>query len=149
MMRPAVKEIYRMGSAVIGLFCLCYAGAAHAEPNLREGLWEITIKMEMAGKPGDPFPPTTRTLCLKDKNKLPEQLQQDQACRITDTKTQGNEASWKMKCLSQESRITGSGSITYKGERFDGIIRVRVQRADAEPVKLMQRIEGRRSGECP
>ena len=152
-MKPADKAIRKFFLALIGLFCLCYAGAALAEPNIREGLWEITIKMEMAGNPGDTFPPTTQTLCLTDKNKLPELLQQDQACQITDTKTQGNEASWKMKCRSQANLITGSGKITYKGDRFDGIIHIRMQQAEAEPqaapMKLTQHIQGRYSGKCP
>jgi hypothetical protein len=152
-MKPADKAIRKILLALIGLFCLCYAGAALAEPNIREGLWEITIRMEMAGKPGDTFPPTTQTLCLTDKNKLPELLQQDQVCQITGTKTQGNEASWKMKCRSQINLITGSGKITYKGDRFDGIIHIRMQQAEAEPqaapMKLTQHIQGRYSGKCP
>jgi hypothetical protein len=148
-MKPADKAIRKILLALIGLFCLCYAGAALAEPNIREGLWEITIKMEMAGKPGDTFPPTTQTLCLTDKNKLPDLLQQDQACQITDTKTQGNEASWKMKCQSQANLITGSGKITYKGDRLDGMIHIQMQQAEAAPMKLTQHIQGRYSGKCP
>jgi hypothetical protein len=139
---------------IIALFCLTYAGMALAGPNIREGLWEITVRMEMAGKPANEIPPATQTLCLTDKNKLPELLQKDQDCQITDAKTQGSEASWKMKC--RDNLITGSGKITYKGDRFDGIIHIRMQQDDAEPMKakphvyqLMQRIEGRRTGECP
>lgn len=148
-MRSAGKVAHRIRFTLIGLFCLCYAGMALAEPNIREGLWEITIKMEMAGKPGDTFPQTTQTLCLTDKNKLPELLQKDQNCQIKDTKTEGSEASWKMRCQGQGNVITGSGRITYRGDRFDGAIHIRMQQADAEPMKLTQRIEGRRRGECP
>jgi hypothetical protein len=148
-MKPADKGIQKVCYAIIGLFCLVYAGMALAESNVREGLWEITIKMEMAGKPAHAIPPTIQTLCLTDKNKLPELLQKDQSCQITDTKTDGNEASWKMRCQGQGNLITGSGRIIYKGDRFDGIIHIRMQQADAEPLKLTQRIDGRRRGECP
>jgi hypothetical protein len=54
-----------------------------------------------------------------------------------------------MKCRSRESLITGGGRITYRGERFDGIIHIHMQQAEAAPVKLIQRVTGRRGGECP
>jgi len=152
--KPADKTIRRILLVLIGLFCLCDAGAALAEPNIREGLWEITIKTEIAGMPADAIPPVTQIHCLTDKNKIPQLLQQDQDCQITDTKTQGNEASWKMRCRNQINLITGSGKITYKGDRFDGIVHIRMQQAEAEPqeagpMKLTQRIQGRYRGKCP
>jgi hypothetical protein len=148
-MRPAGKVTHRICAAIIGLFYLCYAGAALAEPNIREGLWEITIKTEIAGMPADTIPPVTQTHCLTDKNKIPQLLQKDQACQITDTKTQGNEASWKMKCRNEINLITGSGKITYKGDRLDGIIHIQMQQAEGAPMKLTQHIQGRHSGKCP
>jgi hypothetical protein len=148
-MRPAGKVTHRICAAIIGLFYLCYAGAALAEPNIREGLWEITIKTEIAGMPADTIPPVTQTHCLTDKNKIPQLLQKDQACQITDTKTQGNEASWKMKCRNEINLITGSGKITYKGDRLDGIIHIQMQQAEGAPMKLTQHIHGRHSGKCP
>jgi hypothetical protein len=148
-MRPADKVTHRICAAIIGLFCLCYAGAAFAEPNIREGLWEITTKTEIAGMPADAIPPVTQTHCLTDKNKIPQLLQKDQACQITDTKTQGNEASWKMKCRNEINLITGSGKITYKGDRLDGIIHIQMQQAEGAPMKLTQHLQGRYSGKCP
>lgn len=154
-MKPVDKAIRKILLVLIGLFCLCHAGAALAEPNIREGLWEITTKTEITGMPADAIPPVTQTHCLTDKNKIPQLLQKDQDCQITDIKTQGNEASWKMKCRSQANLITGSGKITYKGDRFDGIVHIRMQQVEAErqaeaaPMKLIQHIQGRYSGKCP
>jgi hypothetical protein len=148
-MKTAERVAKKICYAVVGLSCLFYAGWALAEPNIQEGLWEITIKMAMAGKPDNAIPPTTQTQCLTDKSKLPQLLQQDQTCQITDTKTVGNEASWKMKCQSQGSLISGTGKITYKGDRFDGVIQIRMQPAGAEPMKVTQHIQGRFMGGCP
>ena len=135
--------------AVVGLSFLFYAEWVFAETNIQEGLWEITIKTTMAGMPDDAIPPTTQTQCLKDKKKLPQLLQQDQTCQIMDTKTEWNEASWKMKCQSQGSLINGTGKITYKGDRFDGVIQLRMQPSGAEPMKITQQIHGRFRGKCP
>ena len=147
--KPAGRVAKNICYAVVGLTCLFYAGLAFAETNIQEGLWEITIKMTMAGMPDNAIPPTTQTQCLKDKKKLPQLLQQDQTCQITDTKTEGNEASWKMKCQSQGSLIRGTGKIIYKGDRFDGVIQMQMQPEGAEPMKITQQIQGRFRGECP
>lgn len=147
--KPAGRVLKKICYTVVGLACLFHAGWALAEPNIQEGLWEITIKMAMAGKPDDEIPPTTQTHCLTDKKKLPQLLQQDQACQITDTKTEGNEASWKMKCQSPGSLISGTGKIIYKGDRFDGMIQMRIRPAGADTMKVTQHVRGRFMGGCP
>jgi hypothetical protein len=148
-MKSAGRVVKKICYAVVGLACLFHAGWALAGPNIQEGLWEITIKMTMAGKPDHAIPPTTQTQCLTDKNKLPQLLQQDQTCQITDEKIEENEASWKMKCQSQRSLISGTGKLNYKGDRFDGVIQIRMQPAGAEPMKVTQHILGRFMGKCP
>jgi hypothetical protein len=148
-MKPSGNAVKKICYVIVALSCLFYAGWAIAEPDIQEGLWEITIKVTMAGMPDDAIPPTTQTQCLTDKKKLPQLLQKDQTCQITDMKSEGNEASWRMKCRSQGSPVDGTGKITYKRDRFDGIIRMRIQTAGAEQMKVTQHIQGTFRGECP
>lgn len=124
------------------------AAPAMAETNIQEGLWEITIRMEVPGLPSNPAP-VTSAHCLKDGSQVPQLLQKDSSCRITETKTAGDSVSWKMKCEAGEGSIDGSGRMTYRGSRFDGGISLTMQRTDAGPLKIRQHVSGRRLGECP
>ncbi len=127
---------------------LLRAAPAMAETNIQEGLWEITIRMEVPGLPSNPAP-VASAHCLKDGSQVPQLLQKDSSCRITETKTAGDSVSWKMKCEAGEGSIDGSGSMTYRGGRFDGIISLAMQRPDAGPLKIIQHVSGRRVGDCP
>ena len=51
--------------------------AVHAAaPNMREGMWEITMKMEMAGMPGG-MPPQVMKQCMTKKDvENPQRLAQ-------------------------------------------------------------------------
>ena len=127
---------------------LLRAAPAIAETNIQEGLWEITIRMEVPGLPSNPAP-VTSAHCLKDRSEVPQLLQKDSSCRITETKTAGESVSWKMKCEAGEGSIDGSGRMTYRGGRFDGVISLTMRRPDAGPLKIIQHVSGRRVGECP
>jgi hypothetical protein len=96
---------------------------AHAQaPNMKEGLWEVTTRMEM---PGMPAKPTTMQRCVTKKEVQdaatmpPGGAGPDKACKVTDYKIQGNAATWKMACEGQMA-MTGSGTITYSGTAYSG-----------------------------
>jgi uncharacterized protein DUF3617 len=101
--------------------------AAHAQaavPNMKEGLWETTTKMEMPGLPAN-MPPQTVKRCitkkdLADSAKAPPGAEmRDSRCKITDYKLQGNTASWKTTCEG-ENAMTGTGTVTYSGTSYSG-----------------------------
>jgi hypothetical protein len=142
-----VKSRLRIVALLLSALLL-RAAPAIAETNIQEGLWEITIRMQVPGLPSNPAP-VTSAHCLKDGSQVPQLLQKDSSCRITETKTAGDSVSWKMKCEAGEGSIDGSGRMTYRGGRFDGIISLAMQRPEAGPLKIIQHVSGRRVGDCP
>lgn len=138
--------------AISMLAAALLAVSAHAAtPNMKEGLWEITARMEMAGMPGA-MPPQTMQQCitkkeLEDPGKTaPGSGQKDPRCKITDYKLQGNTASWKMTCEG-ENAMTGSGSITYSGTSYSGVNKMTMSHG-GQAQNMTMTYSGRYIGEC-
>jgi hypothetical protein len=103
-----------------GVLILGGAGSASAaQPNIKDGLWEITMKMEMPGMPGA-APPQTLQRCFSAKDfEDPGAMSRDKSmqCETSDYRLQGNTASWKIVCKG-EGAMTGSGTATYGGTTY-------------------------------
>ena len=125
-------------------------GPAHAAaPNMKDGLWEINTKMEMAGKSGGMPPHVVKTCVTKKDLDDPRRTTPggDSRCKMTDYKLQGNTASWKMACEGQEG-MTGAGTITYSGDSYTGNQTMHMKsRGQAMDMKMS--FSGRRVGDCP
>ena len=138
-------------SAISMLAAALLAALAHAAaPNMKEGLWEITARMEMAGMPA-PMPPQTMQQCitkkeLEDPGKTAPGSQQDPRCKIADYKLQGNTASWKMACQG-EGAMSGSGSITYSGTSYSGVNKMTMSHG-GQAQNMTMTYSGRHIGEC-
>ncbi len=142
----------KLWSGLIALFLstlLLRAAPAMAEAGFQPGLWEIQIRTELAGVPSNQATPVASRQCIRDESEVPRFLQKDHSCRVTETKTEGDRVSWKMKCEAGEATMDGGGRITYRGSRFDGAIGLTMRRQDAGPLKIRQHVSGRRLGECP
>jgi len=106
-----------------GAFAMGGAGAAMAaQPNIKDGLWEITMKMKMDGMPGGGRPPQTMQHCVtpkdvKDPAAMNRSMDKSSRCEMTDYKLQGNTATWKMACKG-EGAMTGTGTATYSGTSY-------------------------------
>lgn len=123
-----------------------------ATPNLRDGLWEITVKMEMAGMPSN-MPTQTVKQCITGKDvsdprkAMPGGDPKDNRCQITDHKMQGNTATWNMACKGPEA-MTGSGSMTYNDTSYSGTTTITVtQGGQARAMKMTY--AGKHLGACP
>jgi len=134
------------------LIAIVLSGIAHAAaPNMKEGLWEITTKMEMPGMPVG-MPPQVMQQCftrndLEDPRKtVPSGGPGDSSCQMTDYKMQGNTATWNMACRG-EGAMTGSGSITYGGTSYTGANRMTMTQGGYAQTMTMQ-YSGRHLGEC-
>ena len=128
------------------------SGSAHAAaPDLKEGLWEITTKMEMPGMPAG-MKPQVMQQCLTKKDlddprkTAPGGDPKDNRCQMTDYKMQGNTATWNMACKGEEA-MTGSGSITYSGTSYSGTSKMTTKRGGQAQTMTMN-YTGRRLGEC-
>jgi hypothetical protein len=122
-----------------------------AGPDFKEGDWGVSYRMEVVGMPF-PMPPITtkRTMCLDKKNYIPDNSQQGQECKVSDQKVNGNTVTWTMRCRAQERTIEGHGKITYKGDRYDGVMDAKLISTDGQGPAVGYRytMQGERLGAC-
>lgn len=136
-------------TALLLLALMFGATPATAEADFQPGSWEIQTRTELVGISPNKAAPVTEKHCLKDESQVPQILQKDRSCRITNTKTEGGSVSWRMKCEAGEGSIEGGGRMAWRGGRFDGTIRLTLRRPEAGPLKIRQHVSGRRLGDCP
>ncbi len=123
------------------------AAAACAAPNLKDGMWEITGKMEMPGMPMA-IPPTTHTQCLSSKDAVPQKPEKNQDCKMTSLKTEGDSVAWAMQCRSGETVLDSAGKVTYRGDSMNGTLTMNVKESAQGAMQITYRMSGRRVGEC-
>jgi hypothetical protein len=117
---------------------------AGSGPNMEEGKWEVTTRMEMPGM-SISMPEVTSTQCLTKKDFVPQGSQQGQECKITKTKVDGNTVTWTVKCSGQGGEVTGTGKMTYRGSSFKGKIEMTMVQSNT---KMISHINGHRIGDC-
>jgi len=113
---------------------------AESTPDLQEGMWEVTSEMEMMGMA---MPAMKHNQCITRENAVPDSAQQDQECKMIKTAVNGDTVSWNMVCDSPEGKSNLAGEITYHGDTFKGTLKI-----DMQGMEMMQRMSGRRIGEC-
>ncbi len=128
-------------AAVLSAVSISSAGSG---PNMQEGLWEITVKMEMPGMPMN-MPSMTHTQCITNEDMVPSgSPQQAEECKITRTKMEGDTVTWTMECDSPEGKTRATGKIIYSGNTFKGTIKMTMK----EGMEMTQHLSGRRIGNC-
>ncbi len=125
---------------VISLPALAYA--EDASP-MQEGLWEISMKIEIPGLPFQ-MPPQTVQHCYtkKDLQESAGVPKQEGDCKVTDLKRTGNKVTWKTACKGKDG--SGTGEMTFKGATAsEGMVKM-----DAGGKATTTRYEGKRLGDC-
>ena len=141
-----------MRSATLPILAIALIfGPAHAAaPNMRDGLWEVTTKMEMGGKSDAAMPQQTVKHCvtkkdLEDPKRTMPGGNDQSRCKMTDYKMQGNTATWSIACQGQGS---GTGSITYGGDSYTGSQTMSMN-AGGQAMNMKMNFSGKRVGDCP
>jgi len=129
------------------LVSLVLNSPASAEPDMQEGNWEMTIKTDMPGMPMA-MPATKHTVCITQKDLVPQKPEQNQDCKMINQKISGNTVTWTMKCKMDKTVIESDGRITYKKDKFDGIINMTMNDPDSGKMKMTQNMSGKRIGDC-
>ena len=86
-----------MFTALVILFSTSSISFADSVPNMQEGRWEITTKMEMPGMPMN-MPPMTHAQCLAKEDLVPQSSQSGDECKITNVEVSGDTVTWVMQC---------------------------------------------------
>jgi hypothetical protein len=129
------------------IFSLVLGGVAFADPNMQEGMWEITMKTEMPGMPME-MPPMKFNQCLTKKDMVPQKKEKNEDCKMVNTKVDGNTVTWVMQCRMKDGTMDSAGKITYKGDGFDGVVTAVMNTRDAGKMEFTQHMSGRRTGDC-
>jgi hypothetical protein len=111
--------------------------------NVKEGLWEITMTMEMPGVPMK-MAPQTNTQCLTKKDMVPQKAEPSQECKVKKHEVKGDTVTWVMECKTKEGPATFNGKVTYKGEKFDGVVKMK-----SGGMEMTQNLSGKWTGKCP
>lgn len=133
--------------AVMSIFSLFVAGFAFAEPNMQDGMWEITMKTDMPGMPME-MPPMKFSQCLTKKDMVPQKKEKNEDCKLVSTKVEGNTVTWVVQCRMKDGTMDGTGKVTYKGNGFDGVMKMVMNTKDTGKMEMTQHMSGRRTGDC-
>ena len=126
---------------------LC-AGSALAQDNVREGLWEISARMEVGGQPASAAPMVVRQCITRQSaQELMSQLTGGGGCQTSNFQRDGNRARWNLSCSGQVN-VDGTGEVTISSEGFDGTLNVQVAMG-GQQVPMIQHFTARRVGDCP
>jgi hypothetical protein len=112
-------------------------------PNMKEGKWEINVKFKTTGKMPFQMPPQTFTQCITKDKAIPQKIEPNQDCKITKSTISGDTVSWIVECKTSEGPVISEGTVTYKGEHFDGVIKMKHFGMD-----ITQYMNGKWIGEC-
>ena len=131
--------------AVLGLVSL--PATLMAADGIREGMWEITSRMEIPGMPME-MPPTTVKHCytsedVKDQKKV---INRDKDCTVTDLKSTGSKVSWKMVCTGKNAGKF-SGETIFSGDSYDSVMNMQSDSGKGRSMTI--KAKGRRVGNCP
>jgi len=132
-------------------------GTAIAGPNMRPGLWEMTLQTQMQGMEGAPMgiqgmtgamPAFTHRQCITAKDLVPRTQRPGEQCKVSTQKIKGNTVTWQVQCDSQGMKTTGSGRVTYSGTSYNGTIDMQMTGGPMGTMKMSQVIRGKRIGDC-
>jgi hypothetical protein len=119
-----------------------------AADELREGLWEVTVRMEIGGQPASAAPLVVRQ-CINQQSARDLVTQLTGAaggCQVADLRQEGNRAHWNMTCSGQ-LELTGSADVTITGDGFEGTLYAMIGMGGST-VPMLQTFSARRTGEC-
>jgi len=126
---------------------LLFPAAAFPAPEIREGLWEISIQADMGGQAMTETPMVVRQ-CMSQQSvqELMAKMGGAGACRISDMEQTGSHAKWKLTCSGQLD-VSGTGETDMGNDEFTGRMNLAVGMA-GQSIELAQSFKARRVGEC-
>ena len=130
--------------------CITTAASAQAPQLFKAGsgpdeLWDVTMKMEMAGMPMA-MPARTMQVCRKKNRGNEDLVPQQSNCRTTDFKTAGNRTTFTFVCTG-DTPMTGTGEMTADADTYSGRIHLKGGRK-GEEMDMTQTMSGKRVGSC-
>ena len=136
-----IRKLFVISVFLLATVSLSLAGS---KPNLKPGKWEVTTRMEMPGMQMN-MPTMTHTQCITENDYIPQTSQPGEECKITKTKVSGDTVTWTIHCRGQGGEMNGTGSVTYRGDSFEGKVTMSMAPSG---MSMTIYTNGRRIGEC-
>ncbi len=131
-------------SACLGALCAVLSTLATAQG--KDELWDITMKMEMAGMPFA-MPPQSNRVCIEKGNDAGLVPKNDSGeCTITDQKRTGNRFTFAVACTGKDP-MTGKGEFVYGTDSYEGRMQMK-GKSGGEPFDMTQTMSGKKVGNC-
>jgi hypothetical protein len=120
---------------------------AAQQVNMQDGLWEVSVKMEMPGMPAGMGAQTLRKCYTPaDVQDASRTTPRDDNCQVSDVKVQGDTVTWSVSCKPPQA-MTGTGTMTYRGSSYAGRMNFSVKEG-GQTMTMQQTISGKRVGPC-
>jgi hypothetical protein len=120
---------------------------AWAQTDLQEGLWEVSVTMEIGGQPTSAQPLVMRQcIAQQSAQELMSKLTGAGSCNTSDLRREGDRASWKLSC-SSPVEIEAAGSASFRSDTFDGAMNGQIGMGN-QKVPFSQNFRARRVGAC-
>ncbi len=132
----------------LSVFFLLISLYSFSQSEIKEGEWEITIKMQMEGLNFD-LPATKVKQCIKKENPIPmEPMEKGKKpdCKMLKQEIKGNTVSYEMECKESGNKILTKGTMTYKENTFEGKTTVKI--TGKEEQEFTQIMTGKYLGPC-
>ncbi len=120
---------------------------AGASAEIKDGLWEITTKVQMKGIPTQ-IPATTVKQCITKNNPVPQSGTKGYECKTKDYKVSGDTVTYTIGCTSKDSVVLTSGKTTYNGDTFDGTSTTNIKTKGQPEMQMTNKISGKYIGPC-
>ncbi len=108
-------------------------------------LWDVTMKMEMAGMPMA-MPAQQMQVCKRKDAGGEKFAPQKSDCQTTNVKTTGNKTTFDFACNGKDP-MTGSGTFVATGDTYQGTMHMKGGRK-GEEIDMTQTMSGRKVGTC-
>jgi hypothetical protein len=136
-----------MRSAWLLSSALAFSSQAIAGPDIREGMWEVSVQAEVGGQPLTATPMVVRQCISKQSvQDLMAQMGGAGACQISDFQQTGNHAHWNIAC-SGAMEVSGTGETDIAGDQFTGRMNL-VVTMSGQSLPMVQNFQAKRVGEC-
>lgn len=130
------------------LFFILFSLFLFSQNEIKEGEWEITIKMQMEGMDFE-MPAQTIKQCIKKDSPFIEPKQEKgkpPSCKILKQDIKGGTVSYEMECKENGEETMIKGTTIYKGNSFEGNATIKM--IGKETYEMKQTMTGKYIGPC-
>ena len=134
--------------ALVALLSLSVSSVYAQTPDIKEGLWEVSSKVSMAGMPMQ-MPAVTMEQCFTKQSMSPENILQQNNCQMINKDIKNNQVRWEMSCEQEGMKMQGVGKIQYQKTSFSGTFNMTMSGSPQGAMAMQTEMTGRYIGKCP